>query len=252
MAVKDFPKISTSIPPTEKVFYLDSGLAIFPVPSNPEGIVSAAPGSFAIDNAGNWYRKASGIGNTGWGLNNGGGGGASVTYFKPITTNVSNVGTAFTDFHSFSLPIGALNVDGTYARFNMNGVIAQNTNNKTLNVFAVVPGFGGLIVGAPTPDASIHAGGGPQNVGWELFGKIVRVAQDTILFTVTIIFGWSLFNSSGTNLALGHFIAPINLTNLLPGLDVSTVPIGIATAGQGAASGDISQNFTSYELYQFT
>lgn len=59
----------------ENVVYIDDGTAIFKCLSDPEGLIAANAGSFAIDNAGNWYRKTTNAVATGWTSATSGGGG---------------------------------------------------------------------------------------------------------------------------------------------------------------------------------
>lgn len=70
------------------VYYLSDGTAIFGIVSNPEGVITAYPGSMAIGIRGSavegkWYRKNSGVSNTDWvDMTSGGGGSGTVTSFS--------------------------------------------------------------------------------------------------------------------------------------------------------------------------
>jgi hypothetical protein len=50
---------------TEGIIIL-GGVRIVSVAANPEGVVTAPPGSMALSTTGAWYQKATGSGNTGW------------------------------------------------------------------------------------------------------------------------------------------------------------------------------------------
>jgi hypothetical protein len=127
MSLTQFPKIDQRRPPVTNIVYLDNGLAIFTVPSNPDGVVIAAPGSFAIDAEGHWY-KNSGAGPSTWDLV-AGGGAISLPLIYPVNTKqVFSPGAI-----NAGMNVGQVGTDPATL---VNGDVWYNTTTGQLKTFA--------------------------------------------------------------------------------------------------------------------
>src|SRR5215813_1100928 len=130
MSTTSFPTIDLKLPPPFSVMYLESGIAIFTCPSNPEGIVTAFPGSMAIDAAGNWYRKNANVTANGWILVSN----AVAAPLRRVTANTTIVGNslaALTTLHTFTLDTpNRLLTNGDFLHWTFGGLFATNANTK--------------------------------------------------------------------------------------------------------------------------
>lgn len=192
MPITTFPIIDVKTPPAINVFYLDSGIAIFGVPSNPETIVAAFPGSFAIDVAGNWYRKTTGTGNTGWVAISAVGSIANVLRrIARNTTPIGNVGAGLDPLHSFTIDTpNRLLVDGDDIEAVFGGLLAANDNNKRF----VIQIDGQTIFDCGLLDFD----GAVGRDMWSFQVNIVRVTATTINAVVSCIIGQAFADGAGT------------------------------------------------------
>lgn len=241
MPVTTFPLIDVKIPPSVNVFYLDTGIAIFAVPSNPEGIVSAFPGSFAIDVAGNWYRKSIGTGNTGWVSSNAGSTSNLVRRLPTDISVVGNIGAGLDTLHTFTLPANSLATDGDYLNVHYSGIFAANSASTK----RVVINFGGVVVSNPgLTDIT--------NCAWNYDIRYVRITSVSVL--VSIAFMWGNISSTEAAPAVlgptGSFYACSSASIAVADL-VANPQILLVQGESGAGtSNDVVQNLSVIEISQ--
>lgn len=243
MPITSFPEIDIKTPPPIKVFYLDSGLAIFGVPSNPEGIVAAFPGSFAIDLAGVWYRKNAGIGNTGWVVNS-----ANATFLNVLRTvnrNVTPVGNVLAGLdtlHSFTLDTpNRLTTDLDFVEGCYAGIFATNDNNKRL----VIQFDGQTIFDSGLQDFD----GAADRNGWILTTKIIRSSPTTINTFTQVLIGQMFADGAGAFVSTNGMMRG-NISNGVVVSNMTNNPIVLAVLAEGVATNDIIQNSSIVSVSQ--
>lgn len=242
MPVTQFPLIDSKIPPSINVFYFDSGLAFFAVPSNPEGNVAANPGSLAIDVVtGNWYRKNSGTGNTGWLLSSGSGTLSNVV--RTINRNFTptgNVGAGLDVLHSFTLDTpNRLLTNGDLVTGNFGGILATNDNNKRL-----VIQFGGATV---FDSALQDFDGAADRNQWSLQTTIARVSATTVNAVTQVQIGQFFADGAGTFVSTnGMDRGSIVVALAVP--DMTANPTVFQILAEGVANDDIVQHTSIIEL----
>lgn len=241
MPVTSFPLIDTKLPPPINVFYLDTGIAVFAVPSNPEGIVSAFPGSFAIDLAGNWYRKSTGVGNTGWVSSNAGSTSNLTRRFHTDTSLVGNVGAGLDTLHTFTLPANSLATNGDYLTVHYAGVYAANSASTK----RVVINFGGVVVSAPgLTDIT--------NCTWNYDIRYVRITSTSVLASIT--FNWGNISSSEAAPAVlgptGSFHACSSASIAVADLVANPQIMSVQGESGAGTTDDVVQNLSIIEISQ--
>jgi hypothetical protein len=255
-----FPKISV-VQPGQRIFYTDAGVAIFQVPSNPEGIVAAGPGSFAIDNAGNWWKKA-GHGASGWSEVNVGGGGGAPRYLPPLTSPVTMAGTG-QPLQQYVIPAGTLISDGDMIKYAMAGTVgppsggASNfrsiqpqiiTAGALVQVLSAYPVAGGFQSQGIAQDNTQFIGA----TGWRIFGDIVRTSINALIFTATLVYGFlGAFNDGGifVNDQGGYWLSGIFVG--APRSMNMTDQFTLQAVSLADTAGELVQNLTTVEVITF-
>lgn len=234
--ITTFPDIDVKTPPSVKVFYLDSGIAIFGVPSDPEGIVTAFPGSFAIDIAGNWYRKASGLGNVGW---VGASFGSVANLTRRIEVNLATVGNTvgagLKVLHTFTLPANSLPTNEDYLKVRYTGVFANNANTKRIRI-----SFGGQTV----DQSGLFT---IQNQSWSYDIEYYRVSATSIRCSIRVM--WGIISRDLTPTLSGN--CTIYTTSvLIPVADLSANTMAMTVEGESgaAAANDVIQEASKIEI----
>lgn len=244
MAITTFPIIDVKLPPSVNVFYLDSGIAVFGVPSNPEGIVAAFPGSFAVDVAtGNWYRKSAGVGTVGWVIAGASGVFSNVprAIFRNFTPT-GNVGAGLDTLHSFTLDTpNRLLTDGDYVKGRFAGLFATNDNNKR----PVIQFDGQTIFDSGLLDLD----GAVGRDHWAMDTMIARVSSTTVNAITFVEFGQLFADGAGTfsstnGLSRSFVVNAVVVTNM------TNNPIVLRVAGEGVADNDIVQHTSIVEICQ--
>lgn len=107
---------------------------------------------------------------------------------KDWYTDASNIGSSGTDLYTFNVPANTLTADGQKIAFSFGGIVANNSNSKTLTI-----GFGNSSF---SPAASTQFGG-----SWYISGFLIRTSSTTyrIVFNIGNRDFWGAnASSSGT------------------------------------------------------
>jgi hypothetical protein len=178
----------------------------------------------------------------------------------PNITPVTTIGSGGGDpLQTYVIPAGTLPNDGDFIRYNMAGFISDVETVRFVNPEI----FAGISVEVGSPyfvNTGFFSTGIPQDnvtfvgaTGWRIFGEVVRLTLNTLLFTGTFVFGWlggfpdntlstenqGMFSISGT--FTGATRNNISLANqfTLRAIALSTV------------AGNTTQNLTTVEVYNF-
>lgn len=159
------------------VYYLADGTAIFGVVTNPEGVVTAYPGSFAIGVRGSavegkWYRKNSGDGATDWiDMTSGGGGSGTVTSvgltmptseFNVASSPVTTSGTIAVTWDNQNQNLVLSSPDGTSGQPSFRGLVANDIPTLPVTKLSFV-GNGNIIIGSGGANTTTALVGGSTN-----------------------------------------------------------------------------------------
>lgn len=173
----------------------------------------------------------------------------------PNTTAVSSVAPQST-LHTVTVPANTLKSNGDYFRFNCGGTLANNNNAKGMVV--QIGGTASAILSEQPPLPIIGtpgAGtvGSTALGGWKFFGECIRTSSNSANIGVSLIFGVSKFDSSGVNTGSGSIIVSRNFSNVITatGFDWATTQFLLLVIGIGAVDGDLTQNLTTIEVYNF-
>jgi hypothetical protein len=251
-----FPKISV-IQPGQRIFYTDSGQAIFGVPSSPEGMVAAAPGSLAIASNGDWFKKLTGHGNTGWAIQ--GGGGGQPKMLPPLTAPVSSgVGTS-QPLQVYAIPAGSFPNDGDLIRYTMVGSVGPVDGIKFIEPIIQV---GSIVeVGSPYPiNSGFLSAGIPQDnvafvgaTGWRIVGEIVRITTSSLIFSASLHYGWLGVHSDNNLSSENQGAFQINGIFVGSTRNAINPNNGFSLVGSALSNnvGDLVQNLTTVEVINF-
>jgi hypothetical protein len=253
--ITEFPKIDFQIPPTIKVYYLESGLAIFAVPSNPEGIVAANPGSFAIDNVGNWYRKVTGTGKTGWQIANVGAPSPGVPIALPPLTTEVVANPPSTIMQQYIVPGNTLKQTGDYFEFDAWGRIANNSNLKGVVLGVNQPS--GPVGSNIISEANLPLIGEPASgtlglnsaMNWRIFGKVIRVSINTSMAMATYVVGRAILGAGATTAPQNGYII-VSRSNILAPTDFTGAYI-LQFTGFVTATADVTGQIVTCVVYNF-
>lgn len=161
------------------------------------------------------------------------------------TTPVGNVGGGLDPLHSFSLPINSLRNNGDYVRGELGGFYGANDNDKRLQF---------LIDGNIYEDTGLHDVDGGSNNLWHMELTVIRLSATSVRLASRLFEGFLEFDSAGVLVTVGgsgylHFgrnRPSITVANL----NTNAITFLVQGESAGAATDDVVQNYSIYELVQ--